>query len=288
MLIEMKKKRKIGFYYLTLNSSDFNIQDVFVKLIDTIISNDKAERKENLNGDKFCLLDYFKKFTANNRCHLVFKSATHSFRPPLLDSETATERDNPKRLQEGERHKTHIISKAINGDLILIVEKGKDTLNMNQIVSYLNHFLPLLDLDVHLRFGYEIIAKDNFLEEVKNLNRVLCADVFVDKQLLGSQSLNYSERLNSVQHEVSINVKANIRDSIVDFVYDLYSKFNGGSNSIRRIRIVGKNHENNEVKINTDFIERQEYVLVQFDKDTGEILSNEMLIEMDTVLHNFN
>jgi hypothetical protein len=192
----MKKKRKIGFYYLTLNLSDFNVFDIFSNLIDSLIIIEKVGRKENINSEKFCFLDEVKKFDSTSRCHLVFKSATHSFRPPLIDGKTIAERENPKKLLEGERHKTHLISKAIDGDLILILEKGKDALNINQLLSYFNHFLSLLDLDARLKFSYEIIAKDSFLEEIQNLNRVVCADVFVDKQLLGSNSLNYSKRLN--------------------------------------------------------------------------------------------
>lgn len=280
----MRKKRKLGFYYLTINE-DYNVYDTFLNVLDSVEPLDNTNRKFTINKDKFCFLDHIKKFRHGAECHLFFKSAAHNFRPPLIDSETINERENPKFIQEGERIKTHIVTQAISGDLILTVEKSKDSLTINQIVDYLNIYLSRIDTEEPLRFGFEIIVKDDFMTELSNLSRVVSADLIVDKALLGSNSLNYSNRLNSVRREISINVKANVRDTIFDFINDIYSHFNGGNNSIKKIRLLGKSHDNNDVKINTDFIERQEYVNVDYNTDTGEILSNDMFIEMSALFN---
>lgn len=282
----MRKKRKIGFYYLTLLSGN----DVSEKLNLTLshISNlQNIQRKINITGNKFGLLDSVNTFAENTRHQIVFKSAVHSFRPPLLSSLTVDERDSPKEIEEGEVERTHIVTKATNGDVILVLEKFLGSININQFIKYLNHFSPPLESDNHYKFGYEIIAKDDFLEEIANLTRVTCAEVYVDKQLLGSESLNYSERISSVKHEVMLTVKAKPLDSIIDFARDVYATFNGGENEVRKIRIIGRNDDNNEVKINTDFIERQEYVSPRINENTGEVLTDELLQEIEIVLYNF-
>ena len=145
-----------------------------------------------------------------------------------------------------------------------------------------------LELESPIRFDFETIAKDNFLEEIENLSRVVSADVYVDKQLLGSEVLDYSERTSTVKHEVVVSVKAKNRDTISDFARDVYAKLNSGQNSIQRLRVVGRNNENNVVKLNTDFIERQEYVRPNINQVTGEIRTSDLFNEMESVLQNFN
>jgi hypothetical protein len=191
-------------------------------------------------------------------------------------------------MEEGETQKTHLVTKAINGDVIVLLEKHQAGLNMNQIKNYLNYFAMTLDVETQIRFDFETIAKDNFLDEIDNLSRIVSTDLYVDKQLLGSEVLGYSERTNTVKHEVIVSVKAKNRNTISGFARDVYAKINNGQNSIQRLRVVGRNNENNVVKLNTDFIERQEYVRPTVNQVTGEIRSSDLFNEMESALQNFN
>jgi hypothetical protein len=283
-----RKKRKIGFYYLTVTNNDIAVQEAYVLVANFIKDKEKADRKLNLGNNKFCLLDTFKFAQRNLRSKMVFKSATYNFRPNLIHEETVNERESPKQLQEGEIEKTHIVTKNSNGDIVFLMEKHLNGIAISQFVKYLNYFSSLMPREERIYFGFEIIVKDNFLDEMNLLSRVTCADIFVDKQLLGSDSLNYSNRINQVKHEVILTVKANNKDSIKDFARDIYAKLNGGRNEIRKIRIIGRNEENNEVIINTDFIERQEYILPELNQITGELSTPEVFIEMNAVINNFN
>lgn len=280
-----RKKRKIGFYYLTINDENLDINQSFVQVVNHINNLQPVDKRKSIAGSKFGLLDTLRQYNNNIRYQLIFKSATNNFRPPLLDRDTVVERDSPKTLGEGETNKTHLISKAIGGELIVIVEKFMDGLSIKQIVNYLNSFSRTFAQPYH--FGYESIVKDDFLEEVNALARITAAEMYVDKQLLGSEALDYSERINSVKHEIVISVKARNRESISDFARDIYARLNGGQQEIRRIKITGRNDDNNVVVLNTDVIERQEWVNPNINEDTGEILSNELLDEMEAVMFNF-
>lgn len=282
----MRKKRKIGFYYLKLQIGD-NINEKLNLTLSYIIGLEKINRKTNISGNKFGFLNSINTFNQDTRHQIIFKSAVHSFRPPLLNSLTVDERESPKEIEEGETEITHIVTKATNGDVIIVLEKFLGSININQFIKYLNHFALLAETENEFMFGYDIIAKDDFLEEVENLTRVTCAEVYIDKQMLGSESLNYSERISSVKHEVMLTVKAKPLDSIIDFAKDVYATFNGGANEVQKIRIIGRNEDNNEVKINTDFIERQEYVMPLINENTGEVLTDEILQEIEIVLYNF-
>ncbi|TAF75813.1 MAG: hypothetical protein EAZ53_05025 [Bacteroidetes bacterium] len=286
-----RKRRKIGFYYLTVSIDNYDKQVVFNQIITYIKDLPRASKKFNLGDNKFCVLDSVTPYLNDNRYKIVFKSATHSFRPNLIHQQTIDERENPKQIQEGEIEKTHILIKAINGDLVVIFEKHLGGIGMNQLVKYLNNFTSQFQRDQNLesfRFGHEIIVKDDFLEEIANLNRVTSAEIYVDKQILGGDALNFSNRTNQVKHEVVVSVKANNRSSISEFANDLYASFNGGENRINKIRLVGKNHDNNDVVIKTDFIERQEYINPEMNTETGEISTHDIFTEMENVLYNFN
>lgn len=284
------KKRKIGFYYLTLspNENEVEILDALNLVLTYINDLEKVDRKKTLTGKKFGLLDNINSDRDRTKHKLLFKSATHSFRPPLIDRTTVEERVSPKTINEGEIHKTHLIAKAINGDIIIVLEKHFDAMTINQIVDYLNYYSLQLDEENQFRFSSETIAKDDFLEEINDLNRIVSADVYVDKQVLGGDALNFSERINTVQHEIIVSVKAKRLGSIRDFTRDIYAVFNGGQQSVNKIRLIGRNDDNNIVTINTDLIERQEYVMTTVNDVTGEIVSRELFVEIDTILRNYN
>jgi hypothetical protein len=282
------KPRRIGFYYLTLISGETTIENALNQTLNHINNLPKIERNRTIKNPKFGFLDSINSNPENTKHRIIFKSASHSFRPPLVHRDTITERESPKSMEEGETQKTHLISKAINGDVIVILEKHQAGLTIKQVKDYLNYYGDLLEPESKVKFDFETIAKDNFLEEIENLTRVVSADVYVDKQLLGSEVLDYSERTNTVKHEVVVSVKAKNRDNISDFARDVYAKFNNGENSIQRLRVVGRNNDNNVVKLNTDFIERQEFVNPEINQVTGEIRTADLLNEMELVLQNFN
>lgn len=281
-----RKKRKIAFYYLTVNEN-LNLLDTFNLVLNHIDSLEKTEKTFNLGSNKFCLLDSLQFLNRNTKSKLIFKSATHSFRPNLIHKDTVDERESPKQLQEGEIEKTHIVTKFENNSISLIVEKHIQGITIGQFVKYLNNFAHQIEAEERINFGFEIVVKDNFLEEINQLTRITAADIVVDKQLLGSDALNYSNRIDHVKHEVTVSVKAKNNDNIEDFVRDTFAKFNGGQRNITKIRIVGRNEDNNEVILNTDFIERQEFINPEINEVTGELATNEVFIEMAVALENF-
>ena len=273
------KKRKITFNYITLESNDHTLSlqtelDRIINFIDTL---QRIEQKVELNNTKFCLIEAINR--NNNILNLTFKSAVHSYRAPLLDRHTVAERDNPKSLSEGETYKTHFLIKYINGEAVVLAENLRSGIAILQLTMYLNYFkLKYEDVNnvtLDYKFSYDIILKDNIDEELSNLTQVKSTDVYVDKQILGSEALNFSERLTTVQEQIIISVKATRSNSIKEVALDLLANFNGGNRSVKKIRIKGKNETNNDVTIDTSFIEKQEIIDAQVDPDTGEEMRGE-------------
>lgn len=277
------KKRNISFNYIVFDKVDIPvaIADEIKKVLSYVMVLDKADRKLDLSQTKFCILDSAE-LTDNETYHkLVFKSATHSYRAPLLDRQTVDERENPKTLQEGETLKTHFIIKYQDGDAILLAEKVHTGVAVLQLIMYLNMYKQEYEEEfeetLSYKFAYEVVIKDNLDEELERLSRVQSTSVFVDKQLLGSDALNFTERLDTVQESIVIEVKARRNKSIKDTTKDLLAKLNGGNRQVSKMRIKGKNEANNDVVIDTSFIEKKEYVEARLDSDTGEVNSIDLL-----------
>jgi len=283
------RKRKIGFNYLTLepNGNGSDVQLEIKHILNFILAQQKVTRKKNLGENKFCLLDYYELDHNETIQKIIFKSAVHSYRAPLLDRETVDERDNPKTLREGELQKTHFVIKYINGDAILLAEKYRGGLSVQQLVLYLNEFKQYYEQvnrqELNYNFSFEVIATDNLDEELDKMNRVLNACIYVDKQLLGSDALNFSNRINSVQESIIIDIRAQRTESIKETAKDIIAKFNGGERIVSKVRIKGKNFANNDVTIDTDFIEKKEWVNAHLDEDTGEVNSPDVFSQITEI-----
>ena len=282
-----RRKRKIGFYYLTVNNG--RLKDSFELLIDSILQKDKTERIYDLGNNRFCFLESYVR--DRNLAKIIIKNAKHSYRPNLLHRNTLIERENPKEYQEGDSEKAHLAIKVNDNDdsICFILDKHSGGITVKQLISYFNYFCNNIQLDnTSLRFGYEIVVKEDFLSEIENLNRVICAEILTDKQILGSEALNYSNRLNQVKHDITITVRAKKQNSIAEFATDIFTLFNGGEQRISKIRIIGRNDDNNEVVLKTDFIERIEFIMAEFNELTGELSSSDVFNEMYTILEGFN
>jgi len=279
--------KKIGFFFLSFKTNEpgISISTELSKVLNYCISLSKVKRKLDLSDDKFCIIESCEYDRANAIHKIVFKSATHSYRANLIDKKTVEERENPKKIDEGEGKKTHLVIKYKNGDAIVLLETSQKGLNMKQIVRYMNSYVRHYNAShkrdkLTYQFDFSIIPRDDFREVLDSMSRVLCASIYVDKQILGTAALGFSDRLNSVQEDIIIEVKTERQGSIKAFAFDAMTHLAGVKKTVRKIRIKGKNAANNDVTIDTEFIVKKEYVETLMNEETGEIFTPNMLSEM--------
>lgn len=291
-------KRKISFNYLYLKDGDLeqSIEEPLVKLLSYILSTDNIHRKQDVNSDKFAFLDSIEYNNGiDNTIKLLFKSAKHSYRAPLLDKNTVESRENPKKMSEGEQMKTHLLIKFKEGNAIVFLESGNNMLTCTHIVTYLNHALFLYNSQLEEnsqerivgRFTFAMIPRDDFEDVLRDMDRVICAEVFVDKSILGTDILNFSNPSEQIQQNLVLTVKAERKKSIKEHIYDLIDKLNGAQSQIRRIRVVGKSANGNSNIIDTDFIIKKEFIEVQQDSDTGEYNTADMFCQLITLSNDY-
>ena len=287
-------KRKIGFYYLHYRNGDevLGVESGLVRLLQYINAQSNRAKKQDISDDRICFLDIFEYNEDSCLLKMLFKSAKHSYRAPLLNRNTVEARDNPKTMEEGEQVKTHLLIKFVNGDAIVFLETGRNVLTLKIITDYLNTFISIFN-NAHRRdriegaFCFDMIPRDDFREVLDNMERVLCAEVFIDKQVLGSDALNFSERIEHVQDNIILEIKTERRETIKHTIYDIFSKLTGGPSVIRRIRVKGKTSDTNESIIDTSFINKKEYIDAQQNEDTGEYNTAYMFSQLELLSQDF-
>lgn len=289
-------KRKIGFYYLFLKNGDLDLPvwSNLTRLLDFLMIQSRLNRKQDIPGDKIAFLDSYNSDEDGILLKLCFKSAKHSYRAPLIDKNTVEERENPKRIEEGEQMKTHALIKNRDGDAILFLETGGGMLTCNSITEYLNKMLAIYnaqynndDDKIEGGFCFNMIPRDDFREVLQSMTRVSCATIYTDKRILGSEILNFSEPSEELQEEVVLEIKAERKKNIIRHVYDFLDMITRANSNIHRIRVKGKLPNNNESIIDTGFIIKKEYVDVEQDEDTGQFNSQFMFSQLIALSHDF-
>ena len=169
-------KRRIGFFYLhCVNGEEtLNIEENLLSVIRFIGGQLNRTKKKDISDDKFCFLDRYEYDEDRNLLKMLFKSARHSYRAPLINRNTVESRENPKTREEGEQVKTHLLVKFINGDAIVFLETGKSILTLKIICEYLNTFVSVYNNNhrrehINGTFDFDIIPRDDFREVLDNM-----------------------------------------------------------------------------------------------------------------------
>lgn len=290
-------KRKIGFFYLHLSSKE-NVEDIrnaenslplLVKYICGLSK--KIDRKYELTQEKFCFIDSFE-FNEQTKCmELLFKSAKHSYRAPLLNKNTILERANPKHIDEGEQTKTHILLKFKDEDAIVFLETGQNCMTMKNIVDYINDFISRYnessDKPIDGKFSFQMMVRDDYREVLNKMERVVWAEVFINKTLLASNAFNFSNHTEEVQENIILKLKSEKKKSLKTLMYDMVNRLNGTESSINRIKFSGKLDNENDCIVDTSVFIKREYIEVIKNKDTGECDSKSVFAQLRSLSNDY-
>ena len=120
------------------------------------------------------------------------------------------------------------------------------------------------------------------------MQRAKIAEVYIDKQLLGNEALNFSERFVSIKQEIKLIAKADLKSDLTNFGVDLFNKLNGKKHyGINRIRIYGEDENGNNTYIDTNFMGRNDFINANLDDDTGEIISEDFFKNLILIAEEF-
>jgi hypothetical protein len=291
--------RKVKILYKTLINHQWktNVITPFIEVQDVIKfihKKHKQDKIRDIKGDKFCFLENFKIEESSNKSRIeiygFFKSARNKFRPNLVNRRTGIERPNPKLLAEGDIEKTHfviVLDNSLN-EVYFVHEFNFHGLTINNVIDYFRFFAKEYATENKLPKNYtlkhQIIPKSGFIEALKSMGRVKVADVYIDKQLLGSEALNLSNRIVNVKSELKLTIGSNPRESIKSTIVDIFNNFNSSGTLVSKIRVEGKDELDNDVLIDTSFMNKQDYINVDRHSETGELISTQVYTELKQLI----
>lgn len=287
-------KRKVTYHVLKFyegarveNQYDGFDFDAFATYLNSLNNND---RKSAIHDTKFCSISFIEKinpreYEGRTECYFgCMKSATHGTNRDLLDSRTNEERDNPKDLAEGEKEENYFIL-AFNGnsECEIIFQYAHNGINANQFRNYLDRYMSkyLASIDAERSFNTELgdIIIENPEDIINRLDRIVECKVYIDKEVLGSQFLNLTERTFNVKEDLVVDITANFRQSIVEVARDLVHGVTH-DRRISKIWIRGKDNANNEAKFFVESIMKANFINVDLDPEKKSIVRASIKTEM--------
>lgn len=257
----------------------------------------KKNKIRDIKGDKFCFLENFSVTENADKSRVeiygFFKSARNKFRPNLVNRRTGQERPNPKLLVEGDIEKTHfamVLDKALN-EVYFVHEYNFHGISINNVLDYFKFFAKENATSKKLKKSFtlkhQVIPKSGFIETLQSMSRVKVADVYIDKQLLGSDALNLSNRTVGVKSEMKLTIGSNPRESIKSTAVEIFNKFNSGErHSITKIRVEGRDERNNDIIIDTSFMNKQDFITADRHSETGELVSTQVTRGLRDLIEN--
>lgn len=260
--------RKIEYYGICFCERGGEYEDS-EKLVDLVTALDTNFIYDDSKTNKFWRLDT--KERSNNIFKLIYKSGKYNHSPNYISRLNGQERLFDKDLDEGECEKTHIVIDTNTSSLI--IESRRSGISAFSIVKYINSFIKDRNLDFNkIKVVKEL--KEDFLSNIQALDRIQSVELFVEKEIIGSDYLNLIEPTTETQDEVVITIKAQKRKTLIrSQIIDRFKKIGLQGEKTKRIRVRGRDSDNITVLLDSLNQGKVEQIYVDLNEN-GTVNSN--------------
>ncbi len=261
--------RKIIHYSIKIEDSRTNKEidpAIIDKCFKSITKLDKQARVyDAISVDRFHLL--FSYTSDSKYGGGFFKSAKYNHRPDLIDKQNLQERQNPKKLTEGEGEKTHFAIGLNGNEALLLLESKRDGVLINTFQLYLEKFLEGIDKNYRVNVGLSV--RGDFNTKLKELERVSAVDIFTPYTQVTD---TFGEKLpiskGDIRDDAIVSFKAKKSQSIKGMINKLYEIFSHKENDkISRIRVYGKKGSQADVLLDTNKLKDHDNIKVELDEN---------------------
>lgn len=279
--------RKIGMYSICVKNRDTDKNEspkIISNLFTEVFKEISEKRIFKVAGKS--KVHHLYGFTKNSAFeNIVFHSAKYNHRPPLLDTEKATLRSNPKRPQEGEAEASHICIGYSKTEAYCVCEERQVGITIGQVCDYLDYFYKqLYPKGNRYLFEHAVIVKNDFLEALNSCKRISVATVTRDLKIKKVEDDMYDltgrKNHKEIQEEYSIVLRAKRKSSLVDTVKSLYRNMGKSELGITKLTVAGRGQTGAPIMFNTDLVRAVERLEVSLNEETGTVNSAEMFERM--------
>lgn len=209
---------------------------------------------------------------------VVFISCKYKYKPNLINIQARTERPSPKTDDEGDKEKTHVL---IKGNQMAYEQKRNGT-----GASICSKFLNMVWKEIKAQTNSEIqsiVVKQeidtNFLEIIRNANKIKNVKFCVSSTIIGSDYFNFSDD-NGVEDTYVIEMKAKKRNEFnkTSFIQKMERILAEGEN-VNKVTVNIYDEDDNPRIINTEEFSKQ-FNLIVSKNQNGEIISSDIFTKM--------
>jgi hypothetical protein len=265
-------KRKLGFYNCYINNyedgkNDKSIFDqIFFKdLLKYIIElpqKDRIEKKET-NKKIYCLKS---SNTVKNVITIVFQSGKYGHNPDYISSIDGEIRPTAKRFVDAEEEITHLCIKVKPDKAIFVLEERQSGMSAKRIIEYFNAYIDDFNKNTGKIYNYKLLIEDYPLDNIDALldklkeSKVL--ELFMKKNDVFDEMKGFAKFQSPlVRDQVVLTLKAKQRESFPESIKNwVKGATKTKKNKYTRIRLIGKNDDNNPLIFDTEVFRKKEYI----------------------------
>lgn len=214
---------------------------------------------------------------------VILANCKFNYRPNLIDINNRLERQSPKNSSEGDKEKTHVIIKT---DATIIFEQrrnGTGAFVFNKLLNMAwKKIKNTIDDDI-ISIQMEQEIDKNFLEIIREANRIKGLKVVAESHIVGSEYLNFSNDKGVKEtYEISIRAKKRHEFNKETFIQKI-EQLLAEDTQIDKIIVDLNDNENNPRIINTDQFAKQ-YIIYVNKNSNGEVDTVDMFCKMNELL----
>lgn len=256
------QNRKISYWSLEFCSGDetYFDEDVFCGFLEYL---EKLEPEKKLHRDEkqnkaFSIESIRSEEKGGKHLYkIVLKSCKYNHSPDYMSSIDGSERPTDKHIFEGDKELTHVCCRIDSNEAYTIIEDRRNGVAIGMFVKYLNlllkDFIDITDgLDDNFNILASMVPSDDFLTALEKTTRISCAELFVEKKVVGSGYLELMDLDANAQEDVILSVKAKPRQTLASSIIEkTYNALTSGGTEITRVRIRGKDFNKTSVTIDS-------------------------------------
>ena len=205
-----------------------------------------------------------------------------------MSSTDGSERPTEKQLHEGDKEVTHFCMRIDTQDVMCVVEERRNGVLFGTAIRYLNEMLREYLSQVGREEGIflmgSMVPSQDFLSALNSTERITVAELFVDKEVMGTGYLGFLDMDASVREDVVMTVKAKRKESIAkNTAKNAYLSLATEGTRIRRIRLRGIDYNKMSVIIDSLNAKKKDEVFVEL-MDNGVVNTASMFQKMEEAL----
>lgn len=288
-----QQKRKLGYWSIEFSHDGkfFFDSDMFCGFLDYLKNLDTQSSLQTDSGNnKAIAIDNIWNVTIQGcpAYDIRFKSCKYNHSPDYMSSTDGSERPTEKKLHEGDKEVTHLCVRVNSVEADCVVEERRQGVSFGATMKYLNgllsEYFASIDHHEHWELVASIVPPKDFLTALNSSEKISVAEVFIDREVVGSEFLNLLHFDASAREEAVLTFKSKPRQSLTKRVLkDAFLAITTEGTKIRRIRLRGKDYNNMSVVIDSLNAKKKDEVTVQL-LENGIVDSVSLFQKMEEAL----